>query len=129
MNVVDSSGWIEYFQDSHQADFFDAVIVDVHRLIVPSIAIFEVHKRLSKIGDVVVVEKAISLMHDGRVIDLTSDRAIAASKTAQKHKLAMADAIMYSIALEFNATFWTQDVDYEGLPSVRYLPKHATQPL
>jgi hypothetical protein len=35
----------------------------------------------------------------------------------------MADAMMYSLALEFNATFWTQDVDYQGLPSVHFLAK------
>ena len=27
---------------------------------------------------------------------------------------------MYSIALEFKATFWTQDADYQGLPSVPF---------
>jgi len=30
---------------------------------------------------------------------------------------------MYSLALEHRATFWTQDVDYQGLPSVQYFSK------
>jgi predicted nucleic acid-binding protein len=50
-------------------------------------------------------------------------RAAAASQAAQKHSLAMADAVMYSIAREFNATFWTQDVDYKDLPGVSYHAK------
>ena len=30
---------------------------------------------------------------------------------------------MYSMAREFDATFWTQDVDYDTLPGVRHFPK------
>jgi predicted nucleic acid-binding protein len=62
-------------------------------------------------------------MRLGRVVDLTDRRAIAAANVAVKHRLAMADAVMYSVALEFKATFWTQDVDYKDLPSVNYFPK------
>ena len=63
---------------------------------------------------------SLNVMRQAQVIDLTDTRAVAASEAAQKHKLAMADAIMYSIAQEFKATFWTQDVDYQRLPGVRY---------
>lgn len=45
-NVVDSSGWIEYFADGPNADFFEAAIVDASSLVVPSISIYEVFKRL-----------------------------------------------------------------------------------
>ena len=62
-------------------------------------------------------------MRRGKTIDLTDARAIAASKLANRHKLAMADAAMYAIALEFGAQFWTQDVDYDGLPNVNYCAK------
>jgi hypothetical protein len=62
-------------------------------------------------------------MRRGTVVDITDARAIAASEAAQIHKLAMADAVMYSIAREFKADFWTQDVDYQGLAGVKFLPK------
>ena len=62
-------------------------------------------------------------MRLGRVLDLTDRRAIAAAEVAVQHGLAMADAVMYSLALEHKATFWTQDVDYRGLPGVNYFPK------
>ena len=123
MNVVDSSGWIEYLQDTPRADLFADAIEDRHRLLVPTIALFEVHKVLSRALPQDVVTRALDVMRLGKVLDLTDRRAIAASQVAAQHKLAMADAAMYSMAQEFGATFWTQDVDYQGLAGVQYLPK------
>jgi toxin FitB len=127
MNVLDSSCWIEFFLNSASAPYVSAVVEDTENLIVPSIALFEVHKFLSR--QLIRSENfsdCLNLMRRSRVIALTDERAIAASQISQKHKLAMADAVMYSTALEFNATFWTQDIDYEGLPSVQYLVKEKS---
>jgi predicted nucleic acid-binding protein len=123
MNVVDSSGWIEYLLDSPRAELFASAIEARAQLVVPVIALYEVHKRLSQLVPEPVVNQCLDVMRMGRVIELTDARALAASATAQRHKLAMADAVMYAIALEFKATFWTQDVDYTGLPGVQYLAK------
>ena len=120
MNVVDSSGWIEYFLNSPMATFFAPAAEDVTHLIVPSIALLEVHRFLSRTFPPMDRDVCLDVMRRAQVVDLTDARAIAASTAAQKHKLAMADAIMYSIAREFKATFWTQDPDYEGLPGVNY---------
>jgi predicted nucleic acid-binding protein len=127
MHVVDSSSWIEYFMDSIGADFVASAIENHVNLIVPTIALYEVHRFLSKqILTAEQVSQCLHIMQRGRIIDLTTARAIAASKVAQTYKLAMADAMMYSIAQEFKATFWTQDADYQGLPNVQYQPKHPT---
>jgi predicted nucleic acid-binding protein len=123
MNVVDSSGWIEYLLDTPRADLFAAVIEDRAQLLVPVIALYEVHKILSRQMPAPVVVSALNVMRLGRVLDLTDARAIAASSAAAAHGLAMADAAMYSMAQEFQATFWTQDVDYQGLPGVNYFAK------
>lgn len=123
MHVVDSSGWIEYLQDTPRADLFAAAIEDRRQLLVPTIALFEVHKILSRSLSEGLVQSCINVMRLGRVLDLTDMRAIAASRVARQHRLALADAAMYSMAREFDATFWTQDVDYQGLPGVRYTPK------
>ena len=123
MNVVDSSGWIEYLLDTPRADLFAAVIEDRAQLLVPVIALYEVHKILSRQVPAPVVAAALNVMRMGRVLDLTDARAIAASSAASTHGLAMADAAMYSLAQEFQATFWTQDVDYRGLPGVNYFAK------
>ncbi len=93
------------------------------RLLVPTIALFEVHRVLSRSLPADLVNRCLDVMRLGRVLDLTDARAIAASHIAAQHKLAMADAAMYSMALEFGASFWTQDVDYQGLPGVRYQAK------
>jgi predicted nucleic acid-binding protein len=123
MNVVDSSGWIEFFKAGANGPIFKPVIEDRQQLLVPTIALFEVHKVLSRSLPADLVTRCLDVMRLGRVLDLTDPRAIAASTVAAKHKLAMADAAMYSMAQEFGATFWTQDMDYQGLDGVQYCAK------
>ena len=123
MNVVDSSGWIEFFQAGGNGLIFKPVIEARDLLLVPTIALFEVHKVLSRSLNEDLVTRCLDVMRLGRVLDLTDKRTIAASKVARAHRLALADAAMYSMALEHAATFWTQDVDYDKLPSVRYFAK------
>ena len=123
MNVVDSSGWIEYFLDSPRADLFANAIEASQLLVVPVISIYEVYKFLVKQTTEAIAGQCIEVMQRGRVIDFTPTRAIAAAKIAQIHQFAMADAAIYSIALEYKATLWTQDADYQNLPQVQYFPK------
>ena len=123
MNVVDSSGWIEFFMAGPNGPRFRPVISDEDHLIVPVIAIYEVHRRLSQLLPEKPVNACLDVMRKGKVIDLTDARAITASRLALAHKLALADAAMYAIAREFRAAFWTQDKDYEGLAGVKYFTK------
>jgi len=123
MNVVDSSGWIEFFRAGANGPIFKPVIEDRNKLLVPTISLFEVHRVLSRSLPADVVQRCLNVMRLGRVLDLTDRRAIAAAEVAARHPLAMADAAMYSMAREFEATFWTQDVDYNGLEGVRYFAK------
>ena len=123
MNLVDSSGWIDFFQAGGNGPVFKPVIEDRNALLVPTIALFEVHKVLSRRLPVNLVERCLNVMRMGRVLDFTDARAVSASQIAVRHQLAMADAAMYSMAQEFGATFWTQDADYQGLVGVNYFPK------
>ena len=123
MNMVDSSGWIEYLLDTDRADLFAAPIEQRATLLVPVIALFEVHKVLSRKVPADAVAQCLKVMRLGRVLEITDRRAVAAAEIAAQHRLAMADAMMYSLALELGGTFWTQDVDYQGLPSVTYFAK------
>lgn len=102
--------------------FADA-IEDRDRLLVPTIALYEVHKILSRALPQALVTQCLDVMRRGRVLELTDARAIAASEAALRFKLAMADAAMYNMAQEFDATFWTQHVPYQGLTGVRYCAK------
>ena len=123
MNVVDSSGWIEFFTAGTNGLVFKAVIEQRDKLLVPTINIFEVYKVLSRKLPAGAVQSCLDVMRQGRVLDLTDKRAVAAADIAIKHKLAMADAVIYSMAREFDGTLWTQDVDYNGLAGVRYFEK------
>ena len=123
MNVVDSSGWIEFFLAGANGPKFKPVIEQRNTLLVPVIALFEVHKVLNRKVPPDAVAQCLDVMRLGRVLDITDRRAVAAASVAVEHRLAMADAMMYSLALELGATFWTQDVDYQGLPGVNYFAK------
>lgn len=122
-NVVDSSGWIEFFLAGTNGPVFKPVIEQRQALLVPTIALFEVHRVLSRKLPPDVVNACLDVMRLGRVLDITAARAVAGADVSLRHKLAMGDALMYSLALEHGATFWTQDVDYQGLPSVQYFAK------
>jgi toxin FitB len=123
MNVVDSSGWIEFFMAGASGLLFKPVIEQRDQLLVPTINIYEVHKVLSRKLPAGAVLSCLDVMRQGRVLDLTDKRAVAAADIAAKHKLAMADAVIYSMAREFDGTLWTQDVDYDGLVGVKYFEK------
>ena len=125
MNVLDSSAWIEFFLGSQSGQRYRPIAADSAALLVPAVALYEVHRYLSRTASNDMREGSLNVMRQARVIDLTDARAIAASNAAHEYKLAMADAIMYSIAQEFKATFWTQDVDYQGLPGVEYQSRVA----
>jgi predicted nucleic acid-binding protein len=58
------------------------------------------------------------------VIDLTPSLSTAAAKISLKNKIPMADSIIYATAKKFNATVWTQDIDFKDLPNVNYIPLH-----
>ncbi len=123
MNLVDSSGWIEFFQAGKNGPVFKPVIEDRYHLLVPTIALFEVHRVLSRSLPEALVNQCLNVMRLARVLDLSDARAIAAARTARLHSLTMADAAMYSMAREFDAAFWTQDADYQGLTGVNYFQK------
>ena len=46
MNVVDSSAWLEYFANGPNASFFARPIEQVDELVMPSLSLFEVFKRV-----------------------------------------------------------------------------------
>ena len=123
MNVVDSSGWLEYFADGTNASFFAPTIEDTEHLIVPTICIFEVFKRLmgQRGEDVALV--AIGDMYQGQIVDLTAPIALGAAKLSVELKIAMADSLVLATAHAYKATLWTQDADFEGVEGVKFIKK------
>ena len=123
MNIVDASGWIEFFLAGTNGPKFKPVIENTSELLVSSVNMYEVHRVLSRKLPVELRDMCLEVMRRAPVIELNDERAIAASELSLKHGLAMADAAMYAIALEHKAVLWTQDADYQGLKGVKYFPK------
>ena len=123
MNIVDASGWIEFFLAGANGPTFKPVIENTRELLVSSVNMYEVHRVLSRKLPVELRDMCLEVMRRAPVIELNDERAIAASQLSLKHGLAMADAAMYAIALEHKAVLWTQDEDYQGLKGVKYFPK------
>ena len=123
MNIVDSSGWLEYFADGPNADFFAPAIENISELVVPTISIYEVFKRVLQQRGEGDALQAIAVLMQGDVTGLSAELALDAAKTSTEYGLPMADSIMLATARAYNATLWTQDVDFEGLEGVRYVGK------
>ena len=123
MNLVDSSGWLEYFTEGANVSFFASQIETPETLLVPTICIYEVSKRLIRELGVRNADAAFAVMSEGCVIGLTPGLAMAAAEVSLATKLGMADSIILATARYFGATVWTQDSDFEGLEGVMYTPK------
>jgi predicted nucleic acid-binding protein len=123
MNVVDSSGWLEYFADGPNADFFAPAIEDTAALIVPSVSIYEVFKRVLQQRGHDEALHAIVVMLQGAVVDLDASLALSAARVSIDCKLPMADSIMLATTRAYDATLWTQDADLRGLDGVQYTSK------
>jgi predicted nucleic acid-binding protein len=123
MNIVDSSGWIEYIADASNADFFEPAIIDSEHLFVPTICLYEVFKRvLQEFGEERALD-AMGIMSLGTIIDLDRQIAVHAAHISAELKLAMADSIILATARACDATLWTQDEHFKGIEGVRYKEK------
>jgi len=123
MNLVDSSGWIEYFTDDTNAKHFTPIIENTGDLIVSVINIYEVYKKILQKTDENYALTAIALMQQAKVINVTSQVSIEAARFNIKYKMPMADSIIYVTGLLNNATVWTQDYDFINLPNVNFIKK------
>lgn len=123
MNVVDSSAWLEYFADGPNAGFFAPAIEATEELIVPSIALLEVFKRLLQQRSESEALQAAAIMRQGKIVDLDGALALSAAEAGVTNKLPLADSIILATARRFDATVWTQDADFDGLPGVKYRAK------
>lgn len=122
-NVVDSSAWLEYFADGPNAAHFVAAIEDASALVVPSITLLEVFKHISRQRDEATALQYVAVMQQGRVVDLDAALALRAASLGRRHKLPLADSIIYATAQQAKAIVWTQDSDFENLGDVRYWPR------
>jgi predicted nucleic acid-binding protein len=123
MNLVDSSGWLEYFADGHNAGFFAPAIEDLKRLLVPSISILEVFKRVLQQRGESDALRAAAQMQMGRVVSLDASIALLAARLGYDLKLPPADSVILASARAYGARVWTQDEHFRGIDGVSYLAK------
>ena len=123
MNIVDSSGWLEYFAAGENAAFFTPAIQDSDNLLVPVIILYEVFKRILVQKGLNAAETSIMDMHKGQIVDLDTSLAISAALLSTQLKLPIADSLILATSQAAAATLWTQDTHFAGLEGVRYIEK------
>ncbi len=121
MNIVDSSGWLEYFADGQNADFFAPAIEDTEHLLVPVICVYEVFKRILQQRGLGAAETRIADLYKGTIIDLSAPLALSAAILSDQLKLPMADSLILATARANGATLWTQDEHFMNIEGVRYI--------
>ena len=123
MNVVDSSGWLEYLADGSNADFFANSILATADLLVPTLSLYEVFKRVLQQRGEDDALQAVALMQQGMIVELSVSLALSAARISLNDKIPMADSIMLATARAYGATLWSQDSDFENIAGVKYIAK------
>ena len=123
MNLVDSCGWLEYFANGPNADFFEPAIEATAELLVPTLCLFEVFKRVLQQRGEHDALRAISLMRQGRCVDLDDSLALTAARLSHELRLSLADSIILTTARQHKAILWTQDAHFEGHADVKFISK------
>ena len=123
MNVVDSSGWLEYFADGPNAKHFAPAVSDPAMLVVPTVIMYEVVKVVLRESDENAAMQACAALRKGTVVDFTGSLALSAARLSLQHSLPLADAAILATAREHGATLWTQDTHFKDIPNVRFFPK------
>ncbi|UCG11847.1 MAG: type II toxin-antitoxin system VapC family toxin [Deltaproteobacteria bacterium] len=127
MNLVDTSGWIEYFFEGNNSSYFAEPIQHTVDLIVPVVCLYEVFKKVHQVTDEARALQAVAQMNQGQVIELREDIALKAALISLKHKLPLADSFIYATGQLEKAIIWTQDEDFKGLPGVKYLEARTSR--
>jgi toxin FitB len=123
VNLVDSSAWLEYFAGGPNAKSFAKVIEDTDNLIISSINLYEVYRKVLTEKDEDHAIQVAGLMQQARVINVDSIISLSAAKISVEYKIPITESIIYSTSRLYEAVLWTMDVDFEGLTGVRYFKK------
>lgn len=122
-DILDSSAWIECLDKGPNTPHFAPIIAKHPDIIVPAIIITEIRKVVLREKGKEKAETITRSLFAAQVIPIEESIAASAADLAIKHKLPLADSIIYAVTLAHKATLWTQDDDFKGLPHVKYFPK------
>lgn len=122
-DILDSSAWIECLDEGPNTKHFLPPLKKLPDLLVPSIILTEVRKVILKQRTLAEADAITKAMSSGQIVPLDEEIAIFAADLFAKHKLPLADSLIYATTLLHKATLWTQDEHFKGLPHVKYFPK------
>ena len=121
--LVDSSGWLEFFTDGTLAKKYFDYLEKLEKVVVPSLVVYEVYKKIKKERSEEEALLAIAHMAEGKIVAFDDTLALSAADISIKHNLSMADAIIYATALYEEAKLITSDSHFSGLNNVIFLKK------
>jgi predicted nucleic acid-binding protein len=119
--LVDSSGWLEYITADTKAELFEPYFKNLSQLVVPSLVIYEVRKVLMLKGATVVADWFISEVERHKIVPIDQGIAQDAALVSINHKLHMADALIYTTAIHYQAQLVTSDPHFRHLSDVSIL--------
>lgn len=122
MNIVDSSGWLEYLSDGPNASAFEKALMNTEDLVTLTLCFYEVFKVVLRERDENDALQAIALMRQARTTDLTAEIALLAARLSLEFKIPMADSIILATGRICEATIWTQDEHFKNIKSAKYIP-------
>lgn len=123
MRLVDTSAWVEWLIDSEVGKAVEAALPERDDWLVPTIVQFELAKWLAREVGEDKADQIIAFTERCVVMPLDTRLALAAAEASARHKLAMADAIVYATAQANGADLLTCDAHFEGLSGVTLIPK------
>ncbi len=121
MVLVDSNGWIEYFRNGVLADRFEKYLIDLNKVVIPSVLIFEVYKKVKRERSEEQALQIVGQMLKARVVNLDADLMLNAGDISIKYSLPMVDAIIYATAMREKCPVVTSDPHLEKLENVIYI--------
>ena len=126
LHCLDTSAWIEISHAGPNAAKFSKLLTKPGTIITSTISIYEIARYTTRVAGEAAAADFLRFLQQYAIPPVTPEIAELAATLAPKHKLAMADSLIYSTTLLHKATLWTQDGDFEGLPHVKYFPKKKT---
>jgi predicted nucleic acid-binding protein len=120
MNIVDSSAWLEYLAAGANASYFAEAIENTAELLVPTLCLYEVFKRIIQQRSENEALQVIAVMQQGKIIEMDTTIALSAARISIDHQLPMADSVLLATARLNSALLWTQDSHFEGMDNVKY---------
>jgi predicted nucleic acid-binding protein len=118
VTLLDSSLWIDFFRGGSHREAVLSLLRSAGAVLVPTVCLSEVPRFIERTltsGDAL---RAATAMRAQTVVDLTADLAVQSARIGLQHRLPLADSIIYATARMYDASLWTMDTDFQGLPEV-----------